>query len=404
LSDVLRARIALSAALLALLWPAAGVGAPSATPQLAPSLRQALASRDVSLGKTGAIAIDLATGTTVFAHNATLPLVPASNEKLPVAWAALVRLGPAYRFHTEVYGVGTRVGPTWNGDLVLKGFGDPTLTTADLDALARRVARMGIRTVAGRVRGDESTYDAKRGVSSWKASFAGFESPPLSALVVDRADGWPALSPPLLAARAFRDALLRQGVDVTGSPGLGVADVARATALARDVSPPLAEILRFMNRESDNFTAEMLLKHLGLVATGRGTTRAGATVVSRAMRDAGIDMAGVRIVDGSGLSSSNRLTALALVELLAHAHATPAIRPTFVSSLAVTGKSGTLRNRLLALAGIVHGKTGTTDVSCTLSGFVAGRYAFAVLENGNPVAWWAARTAQDRFVTLLAGS
>jgi D-alanyl-D-alanine carboxypeptidase/D-alanyl-D-alanine-endopeptidase (penicillin-binding protein 4) len=400
----MRVRIALWSLLVALLWPATGVAAPAAAPQLAPSLRQALASRDISLGRTGAIAIDLTTGATVFAHNATLPLVPASNEKLPVAWAALVRLGPAYRFHTELYGVGTRLGRTWQGDVVLKGFGDPTLTTADLDALARRVVRMGIRAVTGRVRGDESTYDAQRGVSGWKASFAGIESPPLSALVVDRADGWPALSPPLLAARAFRDALVRQGVSVAGSPGLGVVDVTRATALARDVSPPLSEILRFMNRESDNFTAEMLLKQLGAVANGRGTTRAGAAVVTRAMRDAAIDMSGVRIVDGSGLSSSNRLTAQALVQLLVHAYSAPELRPTFVSSLAVTGRSGTLRNRLLALAGIVKGKTGTTDVSCTLSGFVAGRYAFAVLENGDPVAWWAARTAQDRFVTLLAGS
>jgi D-alanyl-D-alanine carboxypeptidase/D-alanyl-D-alanine-endopeptidase (penicillin-binding protein 4) len=401
---VTRGRIALCSLVVALSWAATGVGAPAATPQLAPSLRDALASRDVSLGKTGAIAIDLETGATVFSHNASLPLVPASNEKLPVAWTALTRLGPAYRFHTELYGVGRRVGSSWDGDLVLKGFGDPTLTTADLDALARRVVRGGIRAVTGRVRGDESTYDAQRGVRGWKASFAGNESPPLSALVVDRADGWPALSPPLLAARAFRDALVRHGVSVGGPPGLGEVDVMHATALARDVSQPLSEILRFMNRESDNFTAEMLLKQLGAVASGRGTTRAGAAVVTRAMRDAAIDMTGVRIVDGSGLASSNRLTAQALVQLLVHAHSTPGIRATFLSSLAVTGRSGTLRNRLLALAGIVKGKTGTTDVSCTLSGFVSGRYAFAVLENGDPVAWWAARTAQDRFVTLLAGS
>ena len=60
-------------------------------------------------------------------------VAPASNEKLPVSWAALTTLGPGYRFHTEVYGVGTRPGPTWDGNLVLKGFGDPTLATADLD-------------------------------------------------------------------------------------------------------------------------------------------------------------------------------------------------------------------------------------------------------------------------------
>ena len=187
-----------------------------------------------------------------------------------------------------------------------------------------------------------------------------------------------------------------------GGPGTGIVRPERATALARDVSQPLAEILRFMNHESDNFTAEMLLKQLGAVAGSRGTTPAGAAVVMRTMKAAAIDVTGVRIVDGSGLSSLDRLTATAVVQLLGHAYSTPSIRSPFVSSLAVAGKNGTLLKRLPALHGLVRGKTGTTDIACTLSGFVAGRYAFAVFENGDPVAFWAARVAQDRFVTLLA--
>ena len=71
----------------------------------------------------------------------------------------------------------------------------------------------------------------------------------MSALVVDRARGWPALSPPLLAARAFREALVRRGVTVGGRPGLGIAPAA-AMSLATDVSDPLAMIVRRMNREA----------------------------------------------------------------------------------------------------------------------------------------------------------
>ena len=106
-------------------------------------------------------------------------------------------------------------------DLVLKGFGDPTLATADLDELARDVEAEGIEHVTGRIRGDESFFDARRDAPGWKAGFLGLESPPLSALVVDRAKGWPRLSPPLLAARAFREALLRRGITVDGVHGLG---------------------------------------------------------------------------------------------------------------------------------------------------------------------------------------
>ena len=157
-----------------------------------------------------------------------------------------------------------------------------------------------------------------------------------------------------------------------------------------------------MNHESDNFYAEMLLKQL-VAVTGRvGTSAGGARVVIDAMRNAGIPVEGVRMVDGSGLSRLDRLTAAALVGVLRTGLADPAVRPAFLRSLAVAGSSGTLRARLPSLQGRVNGKTGTTDLACTLSGVVDGTVAFAVLENGNPVSTWAARAAQDRFVTILA--
>jgi D-alanyl-D-alanine carboxypeptidase len=74
--------------------------------------------------------------------------------------------------------------------------------------------------------------------------------------------------------------------------------------------------------------------------------------------------------------------------------------------MAIAGRSGTLEHRLLGTStrGTVLGKTGTTDLSSVLSGFVHGRYAFAVMQNGTPVPWWTARAAQDRFVQLLAAA
>ncbi len=366
-----------------------------------PRLAKALKSPSLSLGRTAAVAVDLKTGAVVFSHNGSLPVKPASNEKVPVSWAALTRLGPAYRFHTELYGAGVRRGATWDGDLVLKGFGDPTLTSADLEFLAGKVRAQGILAVTGRVLGDESYYDRKRGARGWKPYFVGGEAPPLSALVVDRARGWPALSPPLLAARSLRDALVRLGVDVQGRPGLGVAP-ASAASLASDVSAPLAEIVRVMNRESDNFYAEMLLKEIAAAAGKLGTSSMGGKLVVATMAEAGIPVQGVRIVDGSGLSSLDRLTAVALVGVLRAGVSDRSIRKAFVGSLAVAGRSGTLSTRLASLSGRVKGKTGTTNLSCSLSGLVGATYAFAVFQNGDPVASWAAREAQDRFVTLLA--
>src|SRR4051794_1268476 len=394
-----RVAFLLAVALAACVASGAATGAgPSA---LQPTLTEALSSPSIPLGRTSALAVDVATGEVIYAHNASLPVAPASNEKLPVSWAALTTLGPGYRFHTEVYGVGSRAGAAWDGDLILKGFGDPTLSTADLDRLAATIRGRGIQSVSGRVRGDESFYDARRGAAGWKPYFVGGESPPLSALVVDRGRGWPALSPPLLAARGFRDALARHGVAVVGRPGVGVAP-GTAVTLASDVSDTLAVVIRHMNHESDNFYAEMLLKQLPAADGKVGPSAGGGRLVIETMEVAGIPVAGVRIVDGSGLSSLDRITADALVGVLRAGLGDSSIRSAFVGSLAVAGLSGTLSHRLPALRGRVKGKTGTTNLACTLSGLIRQTVAFAVLENGNPISSWAARAAQDRFVTKLA--
>jgi len=368
-----------------------------------PRLTKALRSPYLSLGRTAALAVSLQTGQVLYAHNESLPVLPASNEKVPVSWAALVRLGPGFRFHTDVVGSGALHGSTWDGNLVLRGHGDPTLATADLDRLAARVRAVGIRTVSGRVLGDESFFDRRRGVSGWKRGYVGLETPPLSALIVERAKGWPALSPPLLAARAFTQALARQGVRVAGGPGLGRAP-ANTTPIAVDRSVRLRTIVHRMNRDSDNFYAEMLLKQLGTLTGAVGTSARGGKVVEEAMAAAGIPVAGVRIVDGSGLSRLDRLTAVALVGVLRAGFTDPRIARVFVDSLAVAAGNGTLQNRLWNLRGVVKGKTGTTSRACTLSGYVGSSTAFAVLQNGDPVASWAARAAQDRFVTLLANA
>ena len=399
----MRYRTALASLVVALVCAGSVSAQPAVAPALSTRLTRALASKYVPLSRTGAIAVDLESGNVVYAHLSMTPFVPASNEKLPVAWAAFVRLGPAYRFHTELYGVGTRRGTTWDGDLVLKGFGDPTLTSADLDDIAGQVARSGIREISGRVRGDESFYDRIRDAPGWKQGFVPIESPPLSALIVDRALGWPALSPPLLAAKALTSALRKAGVQVEGRPGLGVAPAA-AVSLAENRSETLANIVRYMNHESDNFTAEMLLKQLGAVSGVAGSTAAGAHVVLAALAETGVPTAGLVIADGSGLSSLDRLTPASIVGVLHAAWLSQTLRQPFVRSLAVASVSGTMRHRLPQLKGIVRAKTGTTDIATALSGLIGNRYAFAVLENGSPVAYWAARIAQDRFVTLLANA
>jgi serine-type D-Ala-D-Ala carboxypeptidase/endopeptidase (penicillin-binding protein 4) len=384
---------------------AATAPAGSSKPELATKLARALAVPHVQSRLSGAAAVNLATGRTVFLRHPTLALVPASNAKLAVAFASLALLGPEHRLDTIVYGEGELIGSTWKGDLVLKGFGDPTLSRGDLGALARQVRAAGIRQVTGGIEADESYFDSRRTGPAWRSYYYIGESPPLSALTVDRARfrGWVTREPALSAGSQFRFALRAAGVGVRGRVVAGVADPS-AEQLATTTSPPLARIVAYMNRESDNFTAELLLKQLGAVDDGRGTSAAGAQAVREALREAAIPLAGVRIVDGSGLSARNRLTAAAVIGILVVAWHDPRIRPAFVHSLAVAGISGTLEDRLERppARGAVLAKTGTLSGSSALSGYARGRWAFAVIQNGRPVSQFWARQAQDRFASVLA--
>jgi serine-type D-Ala-D-Ala carboxypeptidase/endopeptidase (penicillin-binding protein 4) len=388
--------------LLVLLAP---VAHGSALP-LATRLAQALAVPGNSATASGAVAIDLTTGQTVFARNADAPLAPASNEKLTVTVAALRELGPAYRFRTEVFARGTQDDGVWHGDVFLKGFGDPTLDSLQLDRLATQIAQLGIVRIDGRVLGDESWFDAQRTAPGWKAGFYIDECPPLSALVVDRAvyDHHVAHQPALAAAGRFKQLLAAHGIEA-GAAGLGRAPD-DAVALAQVESDSLANVLATMDRESDNFAAEMLLKEIGAEAGDAGTTAAGAALVTRDLVEAGVPAGELHIVDGSGLSLDDRLSAQALVMLLEAVWNDPDLRDPVWRALPVAGVSGTLEKRMrrLPARGAVRAKTGTTSRASALSGYVRDRYVFAILQNGWPVSEWSARKAQDRFASALASA
>ena len=393
-----RLPVAVLAALL-LAAPAGAGGSP-----LGKRLARALTVPHVARSQTAAIAFDLQTGETLFAEHDSLSLAPASNEKLAVTYAALVGLGSAFRIETDVLGRGHQNGAVWQGSLLLVGHGDPTLSRADLAQLAAQVRAAGITRVTGAVFGDETFFDARRTAPGWRSWYYVYESPPLSALTVDRGTyhGRISRNPALSAALLFRDALRRAGV-LVGGAGIGAQHGTEVPLAAVD-SAPLSEIVRYMDRQSDNFTAELVLKQLGTIENGVGTSSGGAAYARRLLAEAGVPLAGVRLADGSGLSLLDRLTARALGAILRAAWADPDVRPAFLAALPVAGVNGTLADRMRRppARGNILAKTGTTFRASALSGYVKRRYVFSVLQNGNPVSPFWARRAQDRFATALA--
>jgi serine-type D-Ala-D-Ala carboxypeptidase/endopeptidase (penicillin-binding protein 4) len=397
------AALAVAAVLVAAL--VASTTSRAAAPALDLALGRAVQAPGISASQTAAIAIDLRSGATLYSQNSRRGLLPASSEKLSVSFTALRVLGPRFRFRTELVGEGSRSGRTWNGDLFLVGYGDPTLDDSDLGRLARRFADTGMTRVAGRVFGDDTYFDGRRDAPGWKPGYLGIESRPLSALSVAGVHLIGANGSAVAAARAFAAALAKHGVQVRGRSGARRAP-SSSVPIAFDLSERLANVVHHMNADSDNFVAEMILKQLGSTVAEPASTTAGARVVRATLVRSAIPLRGVRIADGSGLSRYDRSTVSALAGILRAGATDPAIGRVFVASLAVAGVSGTLRDRLATrpTRGRVHAKTGTTNRASALAGLVGDRYVFAILHNGRPVPYWTARAAQDRFVTLLARS
>ena len=151
-------------------------------------------------------------GSPVYEFKGNRTRIPASNEKLVTAVAALSELGAATRVHTAVAAVGEPSGAgTVHGSLYLVGGGDPTLASGDITRLARAVRAAGIKRVTGSIVGDETLWDARRDAPGWKSGFLGEECPPLSALTLARN---PSGRSATRAAAALLRALRKAGVRV----------------------------------------------------------------------------------------------------------------------------------------------------------------------------------------------
>lgn len=349
-------------------------------------------------------------GRVIYAHNPDLPLIPASNEKLLTATAALRTLGAAARLRTIVEASAPDATGTIHGDVYLVGGGDPLLTTADyratladpalatsLETLADQTVAAGVKHVDGRVIGDESRYDSQRAVATWLPSYTSdHESGPLSALTVNK--GWgsfpskanprtplaPSPDPAHTAADDLTLLLAQRGVTVTGGTASGPAPAGLPELTHLD-SLPLSDILREMLTESDDQTAELLLKELGH-SGGVGSTANGVVVLRKALAAAGLDLAGTIQVDGSGLDRGNRATCHFLTSLLA---VSGPLSP-LSAGLPVAAQTGTLKGRFgnTPAAGRLRAKTGTLDDVSSLSGFVqtvpGGSVTFSFITNGSP--------------------
>lgn len=351
-------------------------------------------------GKNSALVVDETTDRTLWDYDGAVGRLPASVEKLYTTSTALLEFGPDATFQTRVLGTGKLLANgTWDGTLYLRGGGDPTFgsmtfdkamfgTGATVQALVARLKAAGIKQVKGRIVGDESLFDSRRGGpdSHYRANLETEGS--LSALAYD--EGFTnqfeeALQndPPLVAARALASALTQAHVRVDRgtkiTTGITPAD---AQLLAGVSSPPLSKLLALTNAPSDNFFAETLLKDLGARFGRGGTTRDGAAVVRSVMAQK-FDLH-PRLNDGAGLSRYDVTSAEQIVYLLRRMQSSPS----FWTSLAIAGVSGTMKSEMLHSRAVrnCRGKTGTLHDVANLVGYCRAangdQLVFAFMMNG----------------------
>ena len=440
--------------------------------------------------KIGIAVTDLATGEPLFAHAGDEKLNLASNTKLLTSVAALGTLGNGFRWRTAVLAdkLPDDAGVI-EGDVYLRGRGDPLLTAAHLDELAAELAARGIRTIEGRLVLDASYFDnvvepphfdeqpkersgfrapvASLGVARSAVTVIVIADPGGGATIKLEPDAGDYISivkrevtsvtegrtrlrvetkrpatpnrieyevtgqirtgegswdfrrrvddPARFAGAVFRAALTAHGITIRQRQiGMGTAPLI-AKQLAVHDSLPLADVVRFMNKLSDNYVAESVLKTLGAEARAAAGTQGPATwadgtaAVSAYLAKIGLPAGSYRADNGSGLFASTDVTAKQLVTLLTAAHADYRIGPDLLASLPVGGGDGTLARRFhgTPAKGRVRAKTGTLDKVITLAGYVAvdsGKpLAFAILLNDVPAGQRSiARAAIDDIVNILA--
>lgn len=151
-----------------LTW-SAPAGAGTAPGGLAEAIDTILGDPRTEGGAASVVVADATDGETLYQHDPTGRLMPASNTKLATSAAAMALLGPGYRFTTDVLADGRTRGGVLHGDLYLRGTGDPTALAADYDRLAARVAAAGVRTVDGRLVADDTRFDDRRQGDTWGA-------------------------------------------------------------------------------------------------------------------------------------------------------------------------------------------------------------------------------------------
>lgn len=292
--------------------------------------------------------VNLADGDTLGQHNTSMPLLPASIMKAVTTATLLEKASADYRYHTPIYIDGPLDMGILRGNLIVEGACDPSVNSAVepfgqdiIEEITDALRLAGITKIEGNVLIDETAYGGTPRPASWHPSdFKEAYGTGIHTFNFENnANGRKSVENP---SRVFMSRLKRAlSAEMITIDGKDLGEGKR-TLLFDHVSPPVDEIMRSCMMRSDNMFAEAMLRTYGKLEGKDGSTETAATRELAYWTDRDMPMEGVEIIDGSGLSRSNRVTADFMTGMLG----VMGDNATYVSFFPLAGQEGTLKSFL----------------------------------------------------------
>ncbi len=471
-----RVRVVMAALLLC-----AAIPAQAQLNELPEAVNKALARHKLPPASFSAVVQKVGSAEPLLAYNEDVPRNPASVMKLLTTWVALEELGPTYQWRTEVYADGQLKDGVLDGDLLLKGYGDPYLLTERLWLLQRELRSNGVQHINGDLvidnswfareeldpgafdgqeyraynvlpdallinfqsvnfsfrpdparrtirivsdpvlagvaidnrmtlfsggcssRGSHISMDVSREAEQPRVIFSGKLANNCSEYQLLRS----LLDGPAYAYATFRGLWEEQGGSIRGQLRLGQVPAGKRPLLSFR-SPPLAEVIRPVNKLSNNVMTRQILLTLGAEKHGApGTLAKGRQALEEALSRRGLGFPELQIGNGAGLSRDNRISASSLANLLLAARSSP-FGAEFQASLSLAGLDGTTRRRFEddSLAGQMHLKTGTLNGVTAIAGYVRSQsgaeYVVVAIANQPKATWGGGQEAQNALLRWVS--
>lgn len=371
--------------------------------QLPDSIASSLRLRGLAEQNMGAYVRPVNGGQPILTAYADTPRNPASTMKLVTTYTALGVLGADYRWPTEIYTTGNLAGDTLQGDVIIKGYGDPDFREAGFRQLLQALRARGVRNIAGNFVIDKTYFNVQNQGTIDGAEGAAYNAEPEALLYgewgscynmpgkagqVQRICRLAPRNTRDLNANLFADFWRIWNAEMGGNLGGGLqigSTPAGAQLVQTHLSAPLREIIMEINKDSNNVMARQLLLSVGAKQLGApGTTQKGAAAVGQWLESRGLRFSNLRIENGSGLSRVERISAREMGEMLIDIYNSP-FRSDMLNSMATIGMEGTVKKRMTNLAGRGKFKTGTLKNVKALAGFITAAnglpYVVSILHN-----------------------